>query len=357
MVAPVTRTADGTIIGPDGRILFFSAERFAIDICEGTCCFLCGAARGTKTFNDEHILPDWVLRRYKLHGHTIVLPNGRTHQYGTYTIPCCESCNSLLSKELETPLSKVLRDGHAAVASYLKTEGPLRLFTWMALVFLKIHLKDATLREHANFNAGDGSIAAAANYRWEAFHHLHCFGRSVYTKAIVQPAAFGTLFLLPVGGDDTREPFDLVDLSEAQTLVIRMDDFALCAVFDDACAVLHGLDSLTARIEGPLAFAQVREMAAHIACCNMHLENRPRFFTRVENGDPPRVVIDGTHEASPVFAERDKELFGAFMERVLGELLPKMHVPGRSVEELSTLLRAGDLSFMFDDNGEFIHRA
>jgi hypothetical protein len=48
---------------------------------------------------------------------------------------------------------------------------------------------------------------------------------------------------------------------------------------------------------------------------------------------------------------------GAFMERVLGELLPKMHVPGRSVEELSTLLRAGDLSFMFDDNGKFIHRA
>ena len=135
MVAPITRTADGTIIGPDGRILFFSVERFAIDICEGTCCFLCGAARGTKTFNDEHILPDWVLRRYKLHGHTIVLPNSRTHKYGTYTIPCCESCNSLLSDELETPLSKVFRDGHAAVANYLKKEGPLRLFTWMALVF------------------------------------------------------------------------------------------------------------------------------------------------------------------------------------------------------------------------------
>ena len=61
-------------------------------------------------------------------------------------------------------------------------------------------------------------------------------------EALVQPAAIGTLFLLPVGGDDTREPFDLVDLSDAQTLVIRMDDFALCAVFDDACAVLHGLD-------------------------------------------------------------------------------------------------------------------
>jgi hypothetical protein len=297
-----------------------------------------------------------MLQRYKLHGKEITLPNGRGHRYGTYTISCCEPCNSLLGKELETPLSEVLGQGHAAMATYLKSEGPLRLFTWMALVFLKIHLKDATLRAYANFNQGDESIAAAANYRWEAFHHLHCFGRSVYTRANVRPAAFGTLFLLPAGGDDTREPFDLVDLSEAQTLVIRMDDFALYAVFDDACAVLHGLQPLTQRIEAPLDFAQVREMAAHIACCNMHLENRPHFFTRVEDGDPPRVIVDGAHEASPVFASRNKKLFGSFMERVLSELLPQLHVPGRSIEELSALLRAGDLSFMFDDNGKFIRR-
>ena len=56
-------------------------------------------------------------------------------------------------------------------------------------------------------------------------------------------------------------------------------------------------------------------MAAHLACCNMHLENRPRFFTQVEAGDPPRVIIDGTHDATPVFAKREQELFGAFMER------------------------------------------
>jgi hypothetical protein len=357
MVAPSVRTADGTVIGPDGKILFFSAERFARDICEGSCCFICGAARGAKIFNDEHILPDWILRRYKLHGHVIELPNGRTHQYGTYTIPCCEDCNSFLGRELETPLSEVFAGGRQSVANHLLAEGPHRLFTWMALVFLKIHLKDATLRAYANFQDGDASIATAANYRWEAFHHLHCLARSIYTGATVAPEAYGTLFLLPAGGDGTREPFDLIDLSEAQTLVIRMDDFALCAVFDDACAVLHGLDKLTRELKGPLSFPQVREFAAHLACCNMHLQNRPEFWTRVKDGDPPRVIIGGTHEATPVFAERDKKMFGGFMERVLGELLPKLDKPGRKPEELSRLLTAGDLSFIFDDNGNFIKSA
>src|SRR6476646_10028898 len=115
MLRPLLKTPDGSIIAPDGKVLFFSAERFATDICEGTCCFTCGAVKGSKTLNDEHILPDWILRRYKLHAHTIELPNGRTHRYGTYTISCCESCNSLLGDRLETPLSKVLARGHEAV--------------------------------------------------------------------------------------------------------------------------------------------------------------------------------------------------------------------------------------------------
>jgi hypothetical protein len=88
----------------------------------------------------------------------------------------------------------------------------------------------------------------------------------------------------------------------------------------------------------------------------MHLENRPRFHTRVENGQPPRVIIDGTHDASPIFSERDIVIFGGLMDRVLGELLPHIHVTGRTREELATLLKEGNLSFIFDDDGKFIRR-
>ena len=355
METSVTRTDDGSVIGPDGTVLYFSADRFARDICEGTCCFLCGAARGSRPFNREHILPDWLLRRYHLKDREITLPNGRTHQYGSYVVPCCKHCNCLLGRELETPLSSLLGKGHDAVAAALEAEGPHRLFTWMALIFLKTHLRDATLRAHEHFQQGDDSIATAANYRWEAFHHLHCLARSIYTGAIVQPAAFGSLLLLPTLPDED-EPFDLVDLSEAQTFLIRMDDFALYAVFDDSCAVLHGIDPLLERIEAPLDVLQAREMAAHVACANMHLENRPQFHTRIVEGDPPRVVIDGTHAAAPVFAPRDARVFGACMTRVLGEILPELGASRWPPEELARLLAEGKISVMFGDHGGFIRR-
>jgi len=52
--------------GEPKRFLYFSLPRFISDICQGTDCFICGAKSTSAQFNDEHILPDWILRRYDL---------------------------------------------------------------------------------------------------------------------------------------------------------------------------------------------------------------------------------------------------------------------------------------------------
>ena len=57
-------TDDGSALSNDDRVIFFSFHRFIADIVQGKCCFICGARRGTVPFNDEHILPDWILRKF-----------------------------------------------------------------------------------------------------------------------------------------------------------------------------------------------------------------------------------------------------------------------------------------------------
>ncbi len=84
----------------------------------------------------------------------------------------------------------------------------------------------------------------------------------------------------------------------------------------------------------------------------MHLENPLRFQTRVVNGNPPKVSINGFHDPIPKFADRDNALFGSLMERVLGDPLPR--VLGRTPEEVMSLMSAGELSFMRGDDGQFI---
>jgi hypothetical protein len=133
-----------------------------------------------------------------------------------------------------------------------------------------------------------------------------------------------------------------------------MDDFVLCAVFNDFCAVMNGLRDWVTSIQGPVNQVQIREFAAHLACCNVHLKNPPQFFTRVENGTPPRVYIEGTHDAAPEFEDRDHKLFRKFMRSVLQDALEHMDVPGKTTKEVIELIDKGQLSFIIDDDGNFI---
>jgi hypothetical protein len=78
----IKTTPDGSAIDEANRIVYFSVERFVADVCNGNRCFICGAYPAVTQFNDEHVLPDWILRKYNLHAKSITLPNGTTFRYG-----------------------------------------------------------------------------------------------------------------------------------------------------------------------------------------------------------------------------------------------------------------------------------
>src|ERR1700756_5143530 len=162
-------TTDGSVIDENGKVLFFSTKRFVEDICLGDCCFICGASHNEKSFNNEHILTDWLLRRYDLFGRRITLPNGILVRYDRYTVPCCVDCNSLMGLEIEEPISNAVRAGPEAIAEFIREAG-LNMFIWMGIIFLKTHLKDRKFRVHLDQRIGKEKIAD--QYEWDYLHHI-----------------------------------------------------------------------------------------------------------------------------------------------------------------------------------------
>jgi hypothetical protein len=115
-----------------------------VGMIKGDCCFICGVKPSAAAFNDEHVIPDWILRRFDLHSDEDWSPEPGDLTYSGYKIPCCENCNLLMSEVLEIPISKLVGQGYNAVADHLCREGSWLLFTWLALIFLKTHLKQET---------------------------------------------------------------------------------------------------------------------------------------------------------------------------------------------------------------------
>lgn len=186
-----------TIKANDGKILFFGLQHFLDDIAKGDCCFICGAKPGSKEFNNEHIIPDWILSKFNLHSEFITLTNGTRFRYGEYTVPCCKDCNSELGVSYEAPIGKLLSRPYNEIIEEINQNQDLVhfLFRWMCLVFFKTHLKDKALLKERDRRKESGFLGDL--YGWEDFHHIHCIARSHYTKAIIEKNVYGTILILP----------------------------------------------------------------------------------------------------------------------------------------------------------------
>lgn len=344
-------TPDRSIVSKNGILKFCSTERFVRDICLGSSCFICGRSGEQVGFNKEHVLPNWMLRQFKLHGSTVTLPNRNQHAYGTYKIPCCADCNGELSRIFETPLSEAFAKGFSGVEKFVEREGATKMFLWLAQIFLKMHLKDRLLRMNLDPRLGEQPISA--DYDWQTFHHIHCLARAHHTDARLGDATTGSLMIAELIPDNDEEPFDVMSISEASTIMLRAGDLAVFAVLNDGGACLGAITPLLDRIKGVMRPIQARELGAELAAAKLHLENPPAFQTLMDDEDGADVrIVAHLDAAGPRFLEKDAEIVGRVKSFAFQHHLDSVH--GRSRDEALNLIRMNRLSFLFDDDGEFI---
>jgi hypothetical protein len=341
-------TADGSIIGEDGKFLFFSLKRFRRDIVEGNCCFLCGISPTKTQFNDEHVIPDWILKEFNLHNKLVTLPNSSGFLYSKYKVPCCTSCNSLLGRAFEEPISRLLKGGYQDVLNHVMHDGPWLFYVWLALIFFKTHLKDRSLR--FNLDKIKGSEKIAELYDWNTMHHIHCLVRAAYTKAALNRKVMGSFFMLNAKTAKHLEPFDYGDLFFTKTIFLRFNEIVFFCVLDDACATYTLMkDGPISKIAGPLSPVQIREVMARISYATSIVATRPKFFTTIKNGS---LKISAKIPKFVKTLEGDQNRYGAIMHRACGEWLSKSEFDNK--EFILENVKLGKWTFLFDEKGRFL---
>jgi hypothetical protein len=345
------KTLDGSFEDHTGRVLFFSKERFVMDICLGRCCFICGAQPGSKAFNDEHVIPDWILRKFNLFDSTLNLPNGGTIKYARYKVPCCAECNSLMGRQIEERISKVVNAGPDAVQNHIAAGNALEVFVWLGLIFLKTHLKDRDIRINPDLRKPGEKIGDL--YDWQSLHHMHCLVRCFVNGARLEKEVFGSLAAFASKSEGRVDPFDYGDVYDAQTMLLRIGDVALVTSFNDACGALQGAEPRLKRIDGPLSEIQAREVMVDFAFMNLSLKERPTFYTECDMKNETlteKAVMPVQFELD----ELDYTLRGKLLRMAFGKNLIEAQFVGKTREEIEQAIDAGMLTVLFDDDGKFI---
>jgi hypothetical protein len=336
----------GSLLTSDGRVRHFGRKAFVALASDTTRCFVCGALAGTREFNDEHVIPDWLLGRFNLHSRRITFPNGKALIYGRYTLRCCEPCNSLLGKKVETPMSQVFAGDYDEVCSKLKHSDPALLYQWLCLLFIKAHLKDRDVR--ADPDLRNESPQLGDYHDWDGLHHIHSVARASQSGAKIDASVPGTTFVFPMQPDN--EPFDFGDLSEYSTVCIRIGSVGVASVLNDCGRVAHMVAEYLSGISGPLSGIQLREIGARLAYGNELLSNRPTFWSELAHEQALTI-----RSSAPDFGDIpviDRLALGRLMAHACGPLLLNSNTP--NAEEKIKQLERAEIQFLYRDDGTFI---
>ena len=326
-----TTTPDGSVADQDGRIVSFSREGFIGRIAQSDGCFLCGAPRDTAAFTDEPILPRWLPSRYLVAERTVTLPGGAQVPFTACTVPCCSRCQALVAERIERPMSDmVLADGPATAP---------RMFAWLALVYLKFHLRERAFRP--------GALPSDAR-GYEALHQAHSVVRATCAGLAIDSEALGSLVALRVLPQQAVGAFDYCDVAFARTTLVRFDTTAILAVMDDSGAAAGLFWERLEKISAPISELQLREILVELALRNVHLKTRPTFVTHcdLENQSARLSAHRPPLELVPI----DAKMRGELLLHSVRHFLPAAD-PG---SDLPAAIRSGGYSFLFDGSGTFI---
>ena len=341
---------DGSVLDATGKVVVFSPRRFVSDICAGDCCFLCGAGPQDKPFNNALVLPEWLLSRYHLSANSVRAADGSTVRHDRHSVPTCRDCNKLINDEIERPVSEVVRRGGNAINDHIQKDGLGRFYIWMALIFLKTHLKDNLARYR--LDPGPGEEKRPDAHEWSKLHLVHSIVRGFFLGVEINEDATGSFLTMPANGAGVAGPFDYADLFAPQTMMIRLDNTALMTVFDDTGAALTCLSPKLEKCTGLLSDLQLREVMAELAYLNTRLKTRPEFKTSTDlELEKLRLVA-----TRPQLELRDSDLLlrGKLLRSALGNKLAQVTMAGHTNEEVSAAADAGTLTFLFDGEGRFI---
>lgn len=345
--------SDHSLMDKNGEILQFNVTDFINKIVKSSNCFVCGASSDEKTFNDEHIIPNWILKKIKLHNRSVKLPNSSIHKYFNYTIPCCESCNTRLGEIYEKPMSKLFESDYNHFMKLIMS-APLDyrwlIYSWMCLVFIKVHLKDLKLRW--DLDRRNLSKSIGEDYDWVDLHHIHCVMRIPFSKPILDKHMIGSIFFAPVINDQPSENFDYLDNVQGKTIHVRINDIAIIAALDDSTAVLDFFGDRLRKINGKLSLCQVREIFSRFSHINMNLHpnGRPYYHSRLNENFELEMFCELPNQFKLLDKDQRRSSFGKIFRYYIDGIIDEND---ENRDAYLEGIENGTIRCLFDQNGNF----
>lgn len=297
-------------------------------------CFLCGTLLDDTNRTDEHVFPQWLLRRCELWHQKLTLLNGTKIPYAQVKIPCCFTCNNIHLSPIEARVGQAFRSGPDAVRRLDSTD----LFVWLSKIYYGLLILEL-------FLAADRTDPAAGNImvpewveRLKMHHMLMQVARGVVKW---QPSDFpASIFVFECQVPSAaQKTFDYGDSLYFPFISIRVGNVGIVASLQDWGSMEHEIEIPMFNVARrttlhPQQWHQIHAMGLYMAS----LFDRTPSHVTLQRGTNIEIVtlpIAGP-PGKPLFREFVLDDYAPVLAKVLQQPVTDIYDGARVVDLIGT---------------------
>jgi hypothetical protein len=314
------------------RGLFDAFERHDFSI---NTCFLCGLQLDVSNRSDEHVFPQWLLRRFDLHNRQLNLLNGTGIPYRQLTIPCCRTCNNNHLSVIEQEVRSVIEGRNPLEKLDEKT-----LYLWTSKILYGLLYREVLLPlDRASRSAG--SIVSVEEMR--RYGVLHVFLQAARLKIDFQcrHAPFpASVFAFKVQEPKTlAAQFDFKDNIQFPALYMRLGSVGILAAFDAGAQAYEWGELYRKYRRYRLHPLQLEELGAAMFCKASLFDRVPKLIVSGDKHGGYQITVMPLAGLStkPVFQEWNGAVFAEFLSAFTG--IPVTHLTPDGGRRVMTFMK------------------
>lgn len=295
-------------------------------------CFLCGRRLDEKNRANEHVIPKWIQKKFKLANQQLRLLNGTTIPYRQLTIPCCYICNNRLLQPIEKKMSSAVDQG----AKSVRAMDPQDVFIWLGKMFYGLLYRELFLPWDRSGKI-KGQIISKGLLKQYEMHHL-------FLQSVRVPMRFEGFFPASILVVSTQEPhdprfgWDFRDELRTMCIGCRIGKVGILGILQDGGAQkqFFPLLKLAGRNLHPIQFLEVTAQVTYKA---MLMNRVPKYV--IIDSEPKRVIqtpLQG-FSAKPIFDDWNQEHYAQVLCQITGVPVGRLFRPP---DQVLTWLRNPD---------------
>lgn len=248
-------------------------------------CFLCGCELSDDNQTDEHIYPKWLQNMFNLWNKKLILINGTSIKYRHLKIPCCKSCNGIMSELFEKPIERSVKGGYDKLITLDRNT----IFLWLNKLSYGMLFKELSL-DICRKEPERGKIFAAEYLKENHLQYL--FLQTILTKASFTGNPYSMLIFKIDPCDE--EEYWAFDNPFLKTFFIRMNNIGIVSHlmdngFNEAYFLqFPELEQLMHYSLHPIQFAEI--CAKFLYKSSLFYRN-PSYIMMMDDDQKPEMIL------------------------------------------------------------------